>query len=88
MRLKTLEQAEKLFIDEMPLIPLYHEDNIYIISPYSTFTIPLWGDLILQRHSIIEYMEGVFMKPNRFYQKERKSTHKKSKKKQIIHAVP
>lgn len=88
VRSKTLEQAEKLFIREMPLIPLYHEDSIYIINPYSAFIIPLWGDLILQRRSMLEYMEGVFIKPNRFYQKERKSMRKKIEKKQIIQVVP
>ena len=51
-RLQTLEQAEKLFISEMPLIPLYHEDDVYIISPQFPFIIPLWGDLILQPRSL------------------------------------
>ncbi|PWU13357.1 MAG: hypothetical protein C5B45_06315 [Chlamydiae bacterium] len=41
-RLQTLEQAEKIFLSEMPFIPLYHEDSIYITNPRLPFTIPLW----------------------------------------------
>lgn len=42
-RFQTLEMAEELFINEMPLIPLYHEDDIYIIKPLLPFKISLWG---------------------------------------------
>ncbi|MCL6756012.1 MAG: ABC transporter substrate-binding protein, partial [Candidatus Rhabdochlamydia oedothoracis] len=41
-RLDILEQAEKVFLSEMPYIPLYHEDYVYIINPRLPFTIPLW----------------------------------------------
>ncbi|PWU15530.1 MAG: hypothetical protein C5B45_02445 [Chlamydiae bacterium] len=43
-RLLTLEEAEKILIDEMPIIPLHHEDYIYMINPHLSFRIPLWGD--------------------------------------------
>ncbi|MEK7339560.1 MAG: ABC transporter substrate-binding protein, partial [Verrucomicrobiota bacterium] len=46
-RFHTLEQAEKIFLDEMPFIPLYHEDYVYIINPRLPFRISLWGDRIL-----------------------------------------
>jgi oligopeptide transport system substrate-binding protein len=41
-RLQTLEEAEMVFLNEMPYIPLYHEDYIYIINPRLPFSIPLW----------------------------------------------
>ncbi|MGB7129068.1 MAG: peptide ABC transporter substrate-binding protein [Candidatus Rhabdochlamydia sp.] len=41
-RMQTLEQAEKLLLSEMPVIPLYHEDYVYMINPRLPFTIPLW----------------------------------------------
>ncbi len=47
IRFQTLEKAEKIFLSEMPIIPLYHEDYIYIINPCLPFTIPLWGDRML-----------------------------------------
>ncbi|MGB7129067.1 MAG: hypothetical protein WBD50_08285 [Candidatus Rhabdochlamydia sp.] len=40
-RLDVLEQAEKVFLSEMPFIPLYHEDYIYITNPQFPFIIPL-----------------------------------------------
>ncbi|MEK7339561.1 MAG: peptide ABC transporter substrate-binding protein [Verrucomicrobiota bacterium] len=47
-RFQTLEQAEKLILNEMPVIPLYHEDYVYIINPRLPFTIPVWwGDRML-----------------------------------------
>lgn len=46
-RLLTLEKAEKIFIHEMPYIPLYHENYVYIINPNLSFSIPLWGDRML-----------------------------------------
>ena len=47
-RLLTLEEAEEVFINEMPFIPLYHEDYVYIINPRLPFTIPVWwGDRML-----------------------------------------
>lgn len=45
IRLRTLEEAEKLFLKEMPLIPLCHMDLVYIINP--RVNIPLWGDRLL-----------------------------------------
>ncbi|MDQ5955833.1 MAG: peptide ABC transporter substrate-binding protein [Candidatus Rhabdochlamydia sp.] len=44
-RFRTLEEAEELFLKEMPLIPLYHVDFVYIINP--RLNIPLWGDRLL-----------------------------------------
>jgi ABC-type oligopeptide transport system substrate-binding subunit len=44
-RLHTLEEAEKLFLKEMPLIPLCHMDLVYIVNP--RLNIPLWGDRLL-----------------------------------------
>lgn len=44
-RLHILEEAEKLFLKEMPLIPLYHVDFVYIVNP--RLNIPLWGDRLL-----------------------------------------
>ena len=32
-RLQTLKQAEKLILSEMPVIPLYHADYVYMINP-------------------------------------------------------
>ena len=46
-RLLTLEKAERLFISEMPLIPLYHEDYVYMINPRLPYSVPLWGDRML-----------------------------------------
>lgn len=53
-RLLTLEKAEKIFINEMPYIPLYHEDYTYIINPSLPFSIPLWGDRMLLPLSLEE----------------------------------
>ncbi|MGB7128832.1 MAG: peptide ABC transporter substrate-binding protein [Candidatus Rhabdochlamydia sp.] len=44
-RFRTLEEAEELFLKDMPLIPLYHVDFVYIINP--RLNIPLWGDRLL-----------------------------------------
>ncbi|VHO02115.1 peptide ABC transporter substrate-binding protein [Candidatus Rhabdochlamydia sp. T3358] len=51
-RFYTLEQAEKIFLDEMPFIPLYHEDYVYIINPRLPFRVSLWGDRILLPQSL------------------------------------
>lgn len=45
-RLLTLEEAEKILIEETPIIPLLHEDYVYMINPHLSFNIPLWGDRI------------------------------------------
>lgn len=45
IRFRTLEKAEELFLKDMPLIPLYHVDFVYIINP--RLNIPLWGDRLL-----------------------------------------
>jgi oligopeptide transport system substrate-binding protein len=78
-RLRILEQAEKLFISEMPLIPIYHEDDIYIMNPCLTFTIPMWGDLILERKSILKKIQEFFTSHEKLYQKEKNQVHKESK---------
>lgn len=44
-RFNTLEEAEQLFLSQMPLIPLYHIDLVYIANP--RLNIPLWGDRLL-----------------------------------------
>ena len=44
-RFRTLEEAEEIFLKEMPLIPLYHVDLVYIVNP--RLNIPLWGDRLL-----------------------------------------
>jgi oligopeptide transport system substrate-binding protein len=44
-RFDTLEEAEELFLKQMPLIPLYHVDLVYIVNP--RLNIPLWGDRLL-----------------------------------------
>ncbi|MEK7340317.1 MAG: ABC transporter substrate-binding protein, partial [Verrucomicrobiota bacterium] len=47
-RLLTLEEAEKLLLSEMPVIPLYHQDYVYMINPRLPFSIPVWwGDRML-----------------------------------------
>ena len=47
-RLLTLEEAERLLLNEMPVIPLYHQDYVYIINPCLPFSIPVWwGDRML-----------------------------------------
>lgn len=33
-RLDTLEQAEKIFIDEMPIAPIYHWEYAYLVKPH------------------------------------------------------
>jgi ABC-type oligopeptide transport system substrate-binding subunit len=38
MRLKTLEAAEVLFMEEMPLVPVYHWKNAFMLKPYITNT--------------------------------------------------
>jgi oligopeptide transport system substrate-binding protein len=47
-RLLTLEEAERLLLSEMPVIPLYHQDYVYMINPRLSFGIPVWwGDRML-----------------------------------------
>jgi oligopeptide transport system substrate-binding protein len=53
-RLLTLEKAEKIFINEMPYIPLYHEDYVYMVNPSLPYSIPLWGDRMLLPLSLEE----------------------------------
>ena len=50
-RFQTLEEAERLFLSEMPLIPLYHEDDLYIIRPNLPFRISLWGGRMMLSES-------------------------------------
>ena len=33
-RLATLEQAEEIFLDEMPIAPIYHWEFSYMVQPY------------------------------------------------------
>lgn len=51
VRFQMLEEAEKLLLNEMPLIPLYHEDDIYIIRPHLPFKISLWGGRMMLTES-------------------------------------
>ncbi|WP_256439936.1 MULTISPECIES: ABC transporter substrate-binding protein [Candidatus Rhabdochlamydia] len=46
-RLLTLEKAEKVLIDDMPVIPLYHKNYVYLMNPELEFNISLWGDRLL-----------------------------------------
>jgi oligopeptide transport system substrate-binding protein len=46
-RLLTLEEAEKVLIDDMPVIPLYHRNYVYLMNPKLEFNISLWGDRLL-----------------------------------------
>jgi oligopeptide transport system substrate-binding protein len=46
-RLLTLEEAEKVLIDDMPVIPLYHRNYVYLMNPELEFNISLWGDRLL-----------------------------------------
>ena len=46
-RSQILEQAERVLLNVMPVIPLYHEDYIYIINPELKYKIPLSGDRLL-----------------------------------------
>ncbi|MGL5264578.1 MAG: peptide ABC transporter substrate-binding protein [Candidatus Rhabdochlamydia sp.] len=50
MRFRTLEEAEKLLLKEMPLTPLYHEDDVYVIKPRLSSKISLWGGRMLLSH--------------------------------------
>ena len=46
-RLITLEKAEKVLIDDMPVIPLYHRNYVYLMNPELEFNVSLWGDRLL-----------------------------------------
>ena len=46
-RLLTLEKAEKVLIDDMPVIPLYHRNYVYLMNPELEFNLSLWGDRLL-----------------------------------------
>ncbi|MGL5264303.1 MAG: peptide ABC transporter substrate-binding protein [Candidatus Rhabdochlamydia sp.] len=46
-RFQVLEQAERVLLRDMPVIPLYHEDFMYIINPDLKYKIPLYGDRLL-----------------------------------------
>lgn len=46
-RLLTLEEAEKVLIDDMPVIPLYHRNYVYLMNPELEFNVSLWGDRLL-----------------------------------------
>ena len=53
-RTLTLEKAEEIFINEMPFIPLYYQDYVYMINPNLHYKIPLWGDRMLLPLSLEE----------------------------------
>lgn len=46
-RLLTLEEAERVLINDMPVIPLYHRNYVYLMNPELPFNISLWGDRLL-----------------------------------------
>ncbi|KAG6559321.1 Oligopeptide-binding protein OppA [Candidatus Rhabdochlamydia oedothoracis] len=46
-RLLTLEEAERVMINDMPVIPLYHRNYIYLMNPELEFNVSLWGDRLL-----------------------------------------
>lgn len=46
-RLLTLEEAERVLINDMPVIPLYHRDYVYLMNPNLKSTVSLWGDRLL-----------------------------------------
>ncbi|MGL4539754.1 MAG: peptide ABC transporter substrate-binding protein [Candidatus Rhabdochlamydia sp.] len=46
-RLLTLEEAERVLINDMPVIPLYHRNYVYLMNPELQFNISLWGDRLL-----------------------------------------
>ncbi|WP_215217732.1 MULTISPECIES: peptide ABC transporter substrate-binding protein [Candidatus Rhabdochlamydia] len=46
-RLLTLEKAEKVLIEDMPVIPLYHRNYVYLMNPELEFNVSLWGDRLL-----------------------------------------
>lgn len=46
-RLLTLEEAERVLINDMPVIPLYHRDFVYLINPRLNSKVSLSGDRLL-----------------------------------------
>lgn len=46
-RLLTLEEAERVLIRDMPAIPLYHRNYVYLMNPELEVNFPLRGDRIL-----------------------------------------
>ena len=53
-RLLTLEEAERILIDDMPVIPLYHRDFVYLINPHLNFKVSLSRDRLLLPLSLEE----------------------------------
>ncbi len=48
-RLATLEKAEEIFLDEMPVAPIYHWDFSYLVQPYlSDVGVSPIGDVLFQ----------------------------------------
>ncbi len=49
VRMATLERAEKIFIDDMPIAPIYHHDLCYLVQPYlNDVAISPIGDIYFQ----------------------------------------
>lgn len=46
-RLLILEEAEKVLINDMPVIPLYHRNYVYLMNPELEVNVSLWGDRLL-----------------------------------------
>lgn len=52
-RAEILEKAEELFIDEMPICPIYHWNTHYIVQPYlDNVAIVSIGDLVFENLTI------------------------------------
>jgi len=52
-RAAVLEKAEEIFIDEMPICPIYHWDMVYVVQPYLTnVQMSPIGDLIFENLSV------------------------------------
>ena len=66
-RLLTLEEAERILIHDMPVIPLYHRDFVYLINPDLNSKVSLSGDRLLLPLSLQE----------KKMQKENKNSYKK-----------
>lgn len=45
--LLTLEKAERILIQDMPIIPIYHRNYVYLINPDLEFNVTLFGDRLL-----------------------------------------
>lgn len=49
-RLKTLEKAEALILDEMPILPIYHWTYAYMMKPYlHNYCLTSIGDVLIEK---------------------------------------